>query len=121
MDWSTAECAGYMGVTRETVSRWESGAIPIGDTADRLVRGLVALKAAAPVPLDVFRDVTGPATPQRLTAHFTEAAGWRTELAPAPDRAVARPKAGRPRAATSRGARGKHTEAKSARGSRVSR
>lgn len=39
---STADFARCAGVTRETVTRWETGAVVIGAVADRLVRLLVA-------------------------------------------------------------------------------
>ena len=39
--WSGKDLARQMGVSPETVSRWESGAIPIGPQADRLVRLMV--------------------------------------------------------------------------------
>ncbi len=38
---SAADFAQRMGVARETVSRWENGAKPMGATADRLLRLLV--------------------------------------------------------------------------------
>lgn len=41
LGWSGADFAARMGVTRETVSRWEHGGTPIGSTADRLLRLLV--------------------------------------------------------------------------------
>lgn len=40
--WSSTALAAYMGTTPETVSRWEHGPTPIGKTADRLLRLLVA-------------------------------------------------------------------------------
>jgi len=42
LDLSGPEFAKRMGVTLETVSRWENGAMPIGAQADRLLRLLVA-------------------------------------------------------------------------------
>jgi len=39
---SSGEFARQMGVTAETVSRWEQDAVPVGLQADRLVRLLVA-------------------------------------------------------------------------------
>lgn len=38
---SMADCAQRIGVTRETLSRWENGAQPMGPSADRLLRVLV--------------------------------------------------------------------------------
>lgn len=45
LGWSTADFGSRMGTARETVSRWESGAVPIGGQADRLLRLLVATTA----------------------------------------------------------------------------
>lgn len=39
---SGRDLAAIMGVTPETVSRWETGAIPLGTTADRLLRMIAA-------------------------------------------------------------------------------
>lgn len=39
---SSGDFARQMGVTAETVSRWEQDAVPVGPQADRLVRLLVA-------------------------------------------------------------------------------
>jgi putative zinc finger/helix-turn-helix YgiT family protein len=42
LGWSGADFAKHMGVSAETVSRWESGAQRMGATADRLLRLMVA-------------------------------------------------------------------------------
>ena len=42
LGWSGSDFAKHMGVTVETVSRWENDAAPIGPQADRLLRFLVA-------------------------------------------------------------------------------
>lgn len=42
LGWSGANFAKHMGVTDETVSRWENDAAPIGPQADRLLRLMVA-------------------------------------------------------------------------------
>ena len=41
LGWSGVDFAAHMGVTPETVSRWEHGTTPMGNTADRLLRLLV--------------------------------------------------------------------------------
>jgi putative zinc finger/helix-turn-helix YgiT family protein len=41
LGWSGVDFAARMGVTPETVSRWENGGTVIGTTADRLLRLLV--------------------------------------------------------------------------------
>jgi putative zinc finger/helix-turn-helix YgiT family protein len=42
LGWSGADFADHIGTTRETVSRWEKGAMPMGGTADRALRLMVA-------------------------------------------------------------------------------
>ncbi len=42
LGWSGSAFAKRMGVTEETVSRWENDAAPIGSQADRLLRLMVA-------------------------------------------------------------------------------
>ena len=42
LGWSGSDFAKHMGVTEETISRWENDAAPIGPQADRLLRLLVA-------------------------------------------------------------------------------
>ena len=41
LGWSGVDFAAHMGVTPETVSRWERGTTPMGGQADRLLRLLV--------------------------------------------------------------------------------
>lgn len=41
LGWSGADFAAHMGVSAETVSRWETGRTPIGAQADRLLRLMV--------------------------------------------------------------------------------
>jgi putative zinc finger/helix-turn-helix YgiT family protein len=47
LGWTGAEFAGHFGAARETVSRWENGSAPMGPTADRLLRLIVANPPAA--------------------------------------------------------------------------
>jgi len=42
LGWTGAEFAAHFGAARETVSRWENGSTPMGPTADRLLRMMVA-------------------------------------------------------------------------------
>lgn len=46
LGWSGVDAAAYMGVTKETISRWESGKAPISTLADRLIRMYVVQGAA---------------------------------------------------------------------------
>ncbi|MFC1529569.1 type II TA system antitoxin MqsA family protein [Gemmatimonadota bacterium] len=50
LGWSGLEFASRMGVTPETVSRWEHGARPMGSTADILLR----LSAITLSPVDEY-------------------------------------------------------------------
>ena len=85
---STVDFAKNVGVTRETVSRWENGAPPMGAVADRLVRLLVA--TSTPVMDYTAKnalcgiDSTLP-VPKRLPefALTTSPDGWRPERKPA--------------------------------------
>jgi len=60
---ATADFAKCMGVSRETVSRWETGTKPMGAQADRLLRLLVA--TSAPIHDYAAKDVLRAITPSR--------------------------------------------------------
>ena len=45
LGWSGQDFAAHMGVTPETVSRWEQGAAAMGPQADRLLRLMAVTKA----------------------------------------------------------------------------
>lgn len=71
---STGEFAQIMGVARETVSRWETGAQPMGPVADRLLRVVVlthdrtedyAAKDGEKV-MDLLEALNDPPTPDDL-------------------------------------------------------
>ena len=76
LGWSGAELAEHLGVTRETVSRWEQGSAPIGATADRLLRATVALATGLSLTTDTLRRIArgepAPLTPR--LSHGPE--GW---------------------------------------------
>jgi putative zinc finger/helix-turn-helix YgiT family protein len=44
LGWSSIDFAAYMGVSQETVSRWENSSHDMASTADRLLRMLVLTK-----------------------------------------------------------------------------
>ena len=68
LGWSSASLATHLGVTPETMSRWETGAIPMGVTADRLLRLIVAYRdRPVSFPLKMLRVVGwGDASPARI-------------------------------------------------------
>ena len=82
MGLSTADYARCMGVTRETVSRWETGAKPMGPQADRLLRLLVATTtpctdyAAKDALSEIDTSRPTPKRPGRI-AVTTGPEGWR--------------------------------------------
>jgi putative zinc finger/helix-turn-helix YgiT family protein len=84
LGWSASDFAGRMGTARETVSRWETDAFPIGPQADRLLRLLVA--ARAPVRDYSPDELTGieerPAKPKPLRLRVSAKGGaWHTKAA----------------------------------------
>ena len=78
LGWSGLEMAIHMGSTPETVSRWENGRTPMGTTADRLLRALVALRAGgAGFSFGRFRMVArGEPRATRIDVEF-RAGQWR--------------------------------------------
>jgi putative zinc finger/helix-turn-helix YgiT family protein len=83
LGWSGANFASYMGATPETVSRWETGAEPMGAQADRLLRLMVVTRApVTDYSLDVLKKIakkTSP-TPVRLGLK-RDNKGWHAEAA----------------------------------------
>lgn len=82
LGWSAADFAAHVGVTPETVSRWENAAASMGATADRLLRLMVVTKEPVrDYSLDLLKDVDGEAAqPLRLGMHADQS-GWRAEAA----------------------------------------
>ncbi len=85
---SSMDLATRMGVTRETVSRWESGAQPMGSVADRFLRVLVMSHEPTEnyVVDDLLKELTNepvPATLSMMPMRNSRTSGWR------PDRALA--------------------------------
>lgn len=81
---STADFAQRMGVTRETVTRWETGAVSMGAQADRLLRLLVVTHEPTESYAvdDLLRDLTNDPAPTRLSPFAmwnSKADGWRPE------------------------------------------
>ena len=60
LGWSGSDFAKHMGVTDETVSRWENDAAPIGPQADRLLRLMVAQgRLTTSYPTDRLTKING--------------------------------------------------------------
>lgn len=76
--WSGAELAAQMGTTPETVLRWEHGATPMGKTADRLLRLIVATRLPGSEDvLETLRVITATERPQSIRLSLTrEQDGW---------------------------------------------
>ena len=80
LGWSGTDFAQHMGISAETVSRWETGATPIGPQADRLLRLMVM--TTDPVSdyrkLDLLKQV-GRAKPAavRMVAKAGKGGNWR--------------------------------------------
>jgi transcriptional regulator with XRE-family HTH domain len=67
---SAADFAQRMGVARETVSRWETGANPMGAVADRLLRLLVVThESTESYAVDDFlRELDDEPAPAKLSS-----------------------------------------------------
>jgi putative transcriptional regulator len=80
--WSGAEFAAHMGVSAETVSRWENGSATMGSAAERLLRlATLTREPAADYSLGLLKDMarTEPAA-QRLHVRV-EKGRWSAEAA----------------------------------------
>ncbi len=77
LGWSGIDFAVYMGVTPETVSRWERGHLQMGPTADRLLRMLVAyLEPVNRYPLETLKTIRKERQPKlKLEMHMGRG-GW---------------------------------------------
>lgn len=82
LGWSGTDFAAHMGVTPETVSRWEQGAMPMGATADRLLRLMIVTRQpVSDYSLDSLKQLSADeAQPIRLGMKVT-AQGWLAEAA----------------------------------------
>lgn len=81
LGWSGQDFARHMGVSAETVSRWENEREPIGGTSDRLLRLMVLFERPAPdYSLDRLADINDAAgAPPTEPARFAPTPdGWRS-------------------------------------------
>lgn len=80
LGWSGADFARIFGVDRATVSRWETGAQDMGQTAEKLLRLSVAHGTPiAEYPVETLREVAREA-PAPIHAKLRMAAGLWSEL-----------------------------------------
>jgi putative zinc finger/helix-turn-helix YgiT family protein len=69
--------ARHVGTTPETVSRWEKGAKPMGQVADRLLRLMVALRDGLGYSLESLKSVgRSAARPMKLRLQRKPREGW---------------------------------------------
>jgi putative zinc finger/helix-turn-helix YgiT family protein len=77
LGWSGVDFAAHMGVTAEQVSRWESGAKPMGATADRALRLMVLVtRPVEDYDLDALANLSDSTTPMPLVSLRATAKGW---------------------------------------------
>ncbi len=76
LGWKGNELAARLGVTPSSVSRWESGTVPILPLADRALRSFVALDRHLPLELTELGSIDADdASPLELELELTEV-GW---------------------------------------------
>ena len=79
LGWSGAGFARHMGVTPESVSRWENDRDPMGAVADRLLRLMVVTRVpVSEYALDTLAELEDEPAPARLRLEAARG-GWRAE------------------------------------------
>lgn len=82
LGWSGKDFAEHMGVTPETVSRWETGKESMGPVADRLLRLiLVQNKPVESYSLDLLREVNQEGQKQSRFEITADTNGWHAKAA----------------------------------------
>jgi putative transcriptional regulator len=78
LGWSGVDFATHMGMTPETISRWERGAEPIGPVADRLLRLMVATRdPVSDYPLDTLATISKEQPTKAIQLGLTrDKEGW---------------------------------------------
>lgn len=83
LGWSGADFASHMGVTPESVSRWENDREKMSPVADRLLRLMVVTTSpVSEYSLDSLAELEDEATPVRLRVQSAKE-GWRADPAAA--------------------------------------
>jgi putative zinc finger/helix-turn-helix YgiT family protein len=83
LGWSGADFATHMGMTPETISRWETGAEQVGSTADRLLRLMVATRdPVSEYPLEMLATITKESPGKAVRLGVTrDREGWHAAAA----------------------------------------
>ncbi len=74
LDWQGTELAQVLGVTKVSVSRWETGKAEISSAADRALRFAVLLKLGLKLPLGAMKRISKNKRSARLA--FRAANNW---------------------------------------------
>lgn len=70
--------AKTLGVTPESISRWENDAVALSPTIDHLVRAIVALTFdGEKFPINSLAEIEGQAGPMKLVVRVDDHGGWR--------------------------------------------
>jgi len=76
LGWQGTELAQVLGVTKVSVSRWETGKAEISSAADRALRFAVLLKLGRKLPLTAIKTITKSKRPGRLAFRLNAAGKW---------------------------------------------
>lgn len=77
LGWSGVDFSEHMGVTPETISRWENGKEPMGPAAEKLLRLIIAYNYPVnDYTLDMLREVTQERIKQSRFEIAAETNGW---------------------------------------------
>lgn len=75
--WSGVDFASHMGVAPETVSRWETGALKMGASADRLLRLMIVNRAPVEdYSLEMLKAIDESVSAPFLLGVEADALGW---------------------------------------------
>jgi putative zinc finger/helix-turn-helix YgiT family protein len=78
LGWSSRDAAQHLGVTVETMSRWENGQTPMGASAERLLRVLsIREKPVEEYPLEVLTEVGQKNAPRPRLGMRATSKGWK--------------------------------------------
>lgn len=91
MQWSGVQLAKHLGVSAESVSRWENGREVIGATTDRLMRLVVALQAGLRYEVGALVGIEEKPVPARIVLAHVAGNGWVRADLPKPVRAARAP------------------------------